>query len=76
MDKDIDKDKDKVIMWLLPGSCNLTLLLDTWQFLIQGEKDKDRDQDKGKDKNKDTDSDKDTDKHKYKDTDQDQVIAA
>ena len=46
-------------MWLPPGSCNLTLLLDTWQFLIQGEKvkDKDRGQDKGKDKDKDTDKD-------------------
>ena len=27
-----------IIMWLLPGSCNLTLLLDIWQFLIQGDK--------------------------------------
>ena len=63
-------------MWLLPGSCNLTLLLDIWQFLIQGDKvkDKDRDQDKGK--YKVGDQDKDTDKDKYKDTVKDQVIAA
>ena len=55
-------------MWLHPSSCNLTLLLDIWQFLIQGDKvkDKDRDQDKGKYKVRD--QDKDTDKDKYKDT--------
>ena len=34
--KDKEKNKDKVIMWLLLGSCNLTLLPDTWQFLIPG----------------------------------------
>ena len=51
-------------MWLLPGSCKLTLLLDTWQFLIQGDKVKDKDRDRGKGKDKD------------KDTVQDRVIAA
>ena len=44
-----------VIMWLLPGSCSLTLLLDIWQFLIQGDKGKDKDRDMDKDIDKDKD---------------------
>ena len=29
-------------MWLHPSSCNLTLLLDSWQFLIPDEKGKEK----------------------------------